>query len=128
MTRLLQILVALAAVVYAAIGIWALVDPLGLLTDVGVAVSDDRGIVELRAMYGGLQLGMAAFLLWSLTTTERTHTALVASTLTLGGLGGVRTLTWLALRPPGLLLPGLCAIELTGAVIGTAVLWMSRRV
>lgn len=121
-----RVLLGISATVFAGIGAWTLVDPVGPLADVGVAPVDDRGLVELRAMYGGLELGMAAFLAWCAADVARVRVGLVGATLTIGGLGTARLLSWLALRPEGWLLPALCAVELGGAALGAVVLARSR--
>lgn len=124
---LIRGLLACSAILYAGIGTWTTVDPIGALADVGVGTLDSRGLVELRAMYGGLQLGMAAFLAWCLATPERARVGLTAATLTIGGLGLVRTLSWLAIGPEGALLPLLCVVELGCAGLGAAALaWDAR--
>lgn len=119
-------LLGIAAAVFGGIGVWTLVDPVGPLADVGVAPLDARGLVEIRAMYGGLELGMAAFLTWCAADPARVRVGLAGATLTIGGLGTARTVSWLALQPEGWLLPALCAVELGGAVAGAVVLARSR--
>lgn len=125
MDNAIRPLVILCVLVYAGIGLWTVIDPLSALAPLGVVALDDRGVVELRAMYGGLELGMAAFLTWTLAT-DQARAGLMAGTLTIGGLGLVRTAAWLALMPEGLLLPGLCLIELSGGLVGAFVLWKSQ--
>lgn len=127
MDRVPTVLVALSALIFAGIGAWCIVDPVGALEPVGLAPASELGLVEARAMYGGLQLGMAAFLAWTLRAPERVRIGLLAATLSIGGLGGARLLAWLALQPEGALMPMLCAIELGGAVAGALALWTTRR-
>ncbi len=117
-------LVGLSALIFAGIGAWTLVDPLTPLRTVGVVVSDARGVVELSAMYGGLELGMAVFLVWCLRAPARVWSGLMAATLTIGALGGARLGNLLVHRPDEAgLLWGLCAVELTGAALGAVLLW-----
>ncbi|MCA9489492.1 MAG: DUF4345 family protein [Myxococcales bacterium] len=123
---MVRALLGLAVLVYAGIGVWTLIDPVGPMADVGVAATDARGLVELRAMYGGLELGMAAFLGWCLADAARARIGLVAATLTLFGLGGVRLGAWVVLQPPGNLLPALFTVELGGALTGAVALWRTR--
>lgn len=119
-------LVAMTALIYAGIGTWTLLDPFGALDRVGVAAVDSRGEVELRAMYGGLELGMALFLLWCLASPERVRAGLMASTLTVGGLGLVRAIGWIGLQPDGWLSVALMVAECTGAALGALALWSTR--
>lgn len=126
MHRAPAILVALCALIYAGVGVFCIVDPVSALAPVGLAPVDDLGRVEVIAMYGGLELGMSAFLAWTLTTPERTRVGLVAGTLSIGGLGLGRLLGFLALAPQSALMPILCAIELGGGLAGAAVLFATR--
>lgn len=122
-----QLLVVLCGLAFTVVGVWTVVDPVGPLADVGLAPIDDRGLVEIRAMYGGLELGFAAFFGWSLSSPERTHAALMAGTLGIGGLGLFRLLGMLTLGPPSTLMWGLCALELGAAAAGAAGLrWGGR--
>lgn len=122
--------VAVSALVFVGIGLWTLQDPEGALREVGVLAASPGGVLELRAMYGGLELGMALFLLWCLRTPVTTWAGVVASTLTIGGLGVVRLLGLLLVPTTEFLLPILCAAEMSAGTIGTALLtarWWDRR-
>lgn len=118
--------VVVSALIYLGIGIWCIVDPVGTMADVGLVVEGANGAIEVRAMYGGLELGMAAFLLWCAIAEERVRTGVVAVTLSIGGLGLGRMLTWVALRPPDTLHPLLIPLELSSLVIGGLLLWHTR--
>ncbi|MCO4745271.1 MAG: DUF4345 family protein [Proteobacteria bacterium] len=122
MQRAPSILVMLSALVYAGIGLFCLVDPVTALDPVGLAPTSDLGMVEARAMYGGLQLGMGAFLIWTLGTPERTRIGLVAATLSIGGLGLARLLSYGLAPTEGIVMPLLFSIELGGAIAGAAAL------
>ncbi|TNE91234.1 MAG: DUF4345 domain-containing protein [Deltaproteobacteria bacterium] len=126
MARAPAILVALFALIYAAVGVLCLLDPVTALDPVGLAPTSDLGRVEVMAMYGGLELGMAGFLAWTLTTPERTRVGLMASTLSIGGLGLGRLVGTLMLAQTASLMPWLCVVELGGAVAGAVVLASSR--
>jgi hypothetical protein len=114
----------LSVVAYVVVGLWSLLDPLGLLGAVEVGVSGPAGAVELRAMYGGLELGMAAFLLWCLRT-GRLHEGVVCATLSIGGLGGMRAVAWVLAGMPGTVHVGLMALELSGSALGAWV-WATQ--
>lgn len=92
-------LLALAALGFAAFGLWGVVNPVGMLATVGVRPTSSLGEVELRAMYGGLELGIAAFLAYCVLDTNNVSVGLFAAACLYGGLGGVRALA--ALRAPG---------------------------
>jgi len=116
------VLVAVAAAVYGAIGVWTLIDPVGALAGVGVQAQGAIGVVEIRAMYGGLELGMAGFLVWCLAR-GRVEAGLVAATLTIGGLGLTRAIGWAAAGMPPSLHPMLVVVEVSGAAVGLVVWW-----
>jgi hypothetical protein len=120
---MVRVLLWLAVAVNVGIGVGCLVDPVGLLAPVGVAALDDRGVVELRAMYGGFEIGLGLFIAWCARAPSRWSAGLLAAVLTVGGLGAVRAASWLALRPEGWLLPALCAVELGASAVGAAVWW-----
>ena len=113
------------ALINIGIAIGCLIDPVGLLAPVGVGVLGPAGIVELRAMYGGMILGVGAFLVWCTQDSERAWTGLLCATMALGGLGVARLVSWLMLTPEGWLFPFLCAFELGGTAAGAFVLWRS---
>ena len=53
----------LAGLGFLGFGGWLLVDPVGGLASVGIAGTTPAGVVELRAFYGGLEVGLGLFLL-----------------------------------------------------------------
>ena len=115
-------LVLLTAAIYLGIGAWVILDPAGAMAPAGVTL-DDAGLVEARAMYGGLQLGMAAFLLT--TVRERPRVGVLAGTLTIGGLGLARAAALLTSGVGGLHVT-LAIIECIGGAVGAAALWWTR--
>lgn len=54
---------ALAGLGFLGFGLWLLADPAGGLAGVGIAATTAAGLVELRAFYGGLEVGLGLFLL-----------------------------------------------------------------
>lgn len=67
-------------------GFWLILKP-AALRGVGVMAENADGRVELRAMYGGLELGIAAFLGLCLLRPDFTEPGLWMQLLALGGLG-----------------------------------------
>lgn len=78
-------------------GVWSVAAPasIGALIDWNVAASPTAA-VELQAMYGGLELGLAALIGWCLVDRKRHRTGLVVVACTFGGLGLTRTAATLA--------------------------------
>lgn len=62
MERFAAIVLALAGLGFLGFGAAIVVDPAGVLAPVGIS-GTAAGLVELRAFYGGLELGLGAFLL-----------------------------------------------------------------
>ena len=123
---MIKTLVWLLLLVNAGLGIGCLIDPVSMLAPIGVTPVNDAGLVELRAMYGGLEVGFALFLGWCLYKPELLRVGLLAATLEIGTMGLVRLVTWLMLQPDGMMLPMLILAEFGGGCLGTLVLWRSR--
>jgi len=69
-----------------------LFDPSLMAGPMGIAATSPAGTNDLRATYGGFQLGMAAFLWWSLREPSRYGAGLVALAAVIGGLGVCRAI------------------------------------
>jgi hypothetical protein len=50
------------------------------------------GLTDLRAIYGGLQIGLGVFLLWCRSDPARTAAGLLALGLAIGSVGALRVL------------------------------------
>ncbi|HHH29199.1 MAG TPA: DUF4345 domain-containing protein [Polyangiaceae bacterium] len=118
--------VVVSALIYLGIGLWCIVDPVGMMADVGLTVEGANGTVEIQAMYGGLQLGMALFLAWCAAAEQRVRIGVAAVTLSIGGLGTGRMLSFLAQMPADTLHPMLIPVELSALVLGAFLLWRTR--
>lgn len=102
---LTSIALGIGAISFAVFGIWLMVRPRALAA-VDIAADTGNARAEIRAMYGGLELGIAAFLALSLWRPELSEAALWFQLLALGGLvlgrligigverGGVKGLLW----------------------------------
>ena len=56
------VVLALCALGFFGFGLWLLVDPAGALGKIGIAALSPTGTVELRAFYGGMEIGLGLFL------------------------------------------------------------------
>lgn len=83
-----RMVLAASIIAWLGLGSWLYVNPLEL-SGAGLVADTANGRTEVRAFYGGLEVGIAAFLIWCLVRPERTRTGLVAALLTIGctGLG-----------------------------------------
>ena len=73
-------------------GLVYLFAPGGLTDAAGFGALAPGGLTDVRATYGGLQLGMGAFLLWAATEESRVPMALVLVALSIGAVGLSRAL------------------------------------
>lgn len=109
--------IALSAVVFGVFGLLLLIRP-ELLGAVGVEVTRPAGAVELRAFYGGLELGLAAFFAVAVRRREWWEPALLVQILALGGVAAARLLGMLVAGEGEPLLYALMAAEAGGAAFG----------
>jgi len=117
-----RILVLLSAAIFLFFGAWLFAVP-AALEGIGIKAITPEGRIDLRATYGGLELGLAAFLLVAQACPAWHRSALLLSALCIGGLG--------AGRLGGILLAGegtslmwfFLAIEAVGA---TVLFWAYR--
>lgn len=108
------------AAVFVGVGIWCIADPHGALEPVGVKASA-KGATELRAMYGGLELGVAGFLIACARRPAWQAAGLLLCGSALLGLGLTRTLSGVATGTFNGLHPLLAASEIGGAAINLLV-------
>lgn len=124
MTRELaaRALILLTALIFGALGIACVVAPGALMETVQVEASTPVAKAEIMAMYGGLQLGLAAFLGLCARRDPRLGLWLVA--LSLGGLGAMRLVGLLRYGGEWSLLGWFLLSELSGAVAAAVLLGM----
>ncbi len=58
---LIRSYLALMAAMFAAFGLWSLLQPTAMAASLGVEVGGPNGAYELRGVYGGISLGAALF-------------------------------------------------------------------
>ena len=86
-----RIFLAISMLVFLGIGVWLLIYP-DALAGLGIELKEPAARIDVRATYGGLDLGLAAFLIWCLLRDERLRTGLVAVGFVCAGLGLTRLL------------------------------------
>jgi hypothetical protein len=84
------LLLTLAGVGFLGFGVCLIVDPAGGLATVGIAALNPAGLIELRALYGGLELGLGVFLLLCVARPDWRRPGLWAVLLGNGGIGLTR--------------------------------------
>ena len=108
---------AATALAFFFFGIWLLIQP-DALGQLGIQLTTESARVEIRAMYGGFEIGIGAFLVLALRRPQWYRPALLFQTLSLAGLGLARLVAALLAAAPHPMLFAFCALELIGALVG----------
>ncbi|WP_280421087.1 DUF4345 domain-containing protein [Nocardia carnea] len=83
-----------AALFFTGMGLYALTAPARLVRPFGIAVTTSSGRSEVRAVYGGFGLAVAAALIWSATTTgELGRGVVIAVAIALAGMAAGRVVS-----------------------------------
>lgn len=119
-TKITRGFLLVSALGFLLIGINTFRDPLAALAGVELAVNTVSALNELRANYGGLQIGMALFLLTGLIRPDMTRPALLAQMLLVGGLAIGRVVSIALDGPPNATVQGLLVLESVTALLSLA--------
>lgn len=119
-----RIFLLLGASVLAAYAIAFLLSPALLGTLVGLAFEDANAFVEIRAFYGGLELGIAGFLAWAALRPAHARSALLLFACAFGAAGAARAWGVAEFGSSGPSQPLVAGIELAGAAVA---LLLARR-
>ena len=117
-----RIILALSAVPFACIGAAFTLFPLQMGEFLGLSLADATAVADVRAVYGGLQLGCALFLGLAAANVAWSRAGLAAQLALYGGLGSARFLSYLVSGLPSTLGLLLHAGELVGLALG-AIAW-----
>ena len=71
-------------------GVWYLIAPTGMTDPTGFGPLGPNALTDVRATYGGFQIGSGLFLLWAAADEARVRTALVLQALTIGAIASCR--------------------------------------
>jgi hypothetical protein len=116
----------LGALAFAAFGIQWLANPSGMAQPLGIVLTNGDATSDARAVYGGMELGLALFLVYSCWSAKRRSQGLAAGALTLFGLGTAR-LIGILVAPAGV--SGetykLLATDFAGVALFAAAFWVS---
>lgn len=111
-----RVVLALSAVPFALVGVAFLIAPAPMAGWVGVEITSPTADSDVRAVYGGLQLGCALLLAVAASRNEWVRAGLVAQVVLYGSLGAARFVSYALVGLPsslGLLLH-------TGEIVGLA--------
>ena len=84
-----QVLIIIAALIFTGFGVWFLIKPTAL-AGIGIEATGASARTDIRATYGGFELGVAAFLFWCAYKEDWHHIGLIAATLFVAGFGAGR--------------------------------------
>lgn len=117
----------LGAIAFAAFGVQWLAHPGVMAQPLGIVLTNGDATSDARAVYGGLELGLALFLVYSCWSPSRRTQGLAAGALTLFGLGTAR-LVGILLAPDGVSSSTLTllATDITGIVWFSVAFYVSR--
>ena len=115
--RLTRIALILTAIAYAGVGLPFVAFPRAMASLVDIGLNSVTADNDLRAVYGGLGLGIAAFFLVSSAKPSWHRAALTAAALTFAGLVAARVLSWLVVGFPSPLALGLHLLETGGGLM-----------
>ena len=123
---MIRLVLAASALAFGGIGLAFLLDPVGMAARVGVGLTGTIADNDVRAVYGGLQLGCGAFLALCATRPTWYGPGLMAQLLLFGGLAAARFVSVAAVGLPGTLGLVLHAGEITGLGFGLCALHRLR--
>ena len=103
-----------SAAVYSAIGGAFLAAPAGMARLVGVELTSATADNDVRAVYGGVAIGLAVFLGLAAGRRDWWHPALWVVLLSTGGMAGARVLSWILVGMPESVAFALHAAEVAG--------------
>jgi len=115
----------LGALVFGGIGLGCVLFPAELMGAVDVSLPSAVARTEIRAFYGGLELGVAVFLTICAVRSDWVPLGLTALACLMSGMGGVRLIAALAAAREAWTQIPIALVELGGAAL---TVWSLRRV
>jgi hypothetical protein len=112
--KLARVLLILMATAFIAFGVAYAAWPAAMVRDVGVRLTSTAARIDLAATYGGMQLGIGAFLYYCALRLQRVRTGLVATLAILAGLAGTRAIGMIATGEASATMWSLLAVEAIG--------------
>lgn len=113
-----RILVVVSALIFLYFGGWLLCVPTALEA-IGIQLTTAEAIIDVRATYGGLELGLSVFLFVAQGKPDWHRSALLLSALTIGGFGFGRLAGILVAGEATALMWFFLTIEVLGAAVMT---------
>lgn len=121
-----RIYLAVAGVLFAASGLFALIDPAGLGEWLGIGPVNPSGETEIRATYGGLVFGIGVLLLCGLRSARLAFSGLAVMVFGVGGLVLIRFLGEAFSGDPGIAANQGIVIIFESIAVAGAILFLRR--
>ncbi|NNE99008.1 MAG: DUF4345 domain-containing protein [Pyrinomonadaceae bacterium] len=115
--------VTLTAIVYLAIGIIFLADPVYWASSIDISLPTPTAVTDLRATYGGCMLAIGVFLLFCLKNSAFLKAGLTFQVISFAGFGLSRLAGILLDGQPRAIMYYLLAAEICGFLLGAFGLW-----
>jgi|ETNmetMinimDraft_26_1059896.scaffolds.fasta_scaffold46227_2 hypothetical protein len=122
MAKLPVVLLWISAVVFALIGLYFLAAPERAAASIGIAMKNATAQTDVRATYGGMVLGIAAFFSWAALSPARLEAGVWSMVLIYGGLALGRIVAIADGQRPGAMMWTFLAIELGFAITSAMLL------
>ena len=124
-SRIPRLFLGLNALTFTGIGIYFLLRPETVASGLGLEAADATAFADIRAVYGGLEIGLGVALIWTLLDWQRTRMGLGLAMLMWCGLLGGRVVGVVVDGAQSTLGYGLLASEIIGAALTAVALWKS---
>jgi Domain of unknown function (DUF4345) len=108
-------------------GIAFLVSPRAMTGDFGITLNGTDAVADVTAVYGGFEIGMGLFLLWTVKNTAWLKAGLMAATLSLGGFMLGRIFGIVSEGQPTSATFRLLAVDIAGALLNSVFLFLFLR-
>ena len=121
-----RVVLALASAFVLLAGLACLFGPASFAQQAGLSATPSA-LTEIRAFYGGLQVGVGCFLIWCIRQRTLTFVGLLLVALAVGGAGIARAFGMLIDQAPTAFHLTNLAVEVTTVALVAVALWRSRR-
>jgi len=118
-----QIALYFSALVYLCLGLPFLLAPAYMTSFVGVSLVSATADNDIRAVYGGMAIGLAVFVYWAAGRREFWVPALMMIALTLATMSLSRCVSWIVVGWPDPIGFWLQGAETLGSVVAAALLY-----
>jgi Domain of unknown function (DUF4345) len=98
-------------------GVWYLVAPVAWTDPTGFGPLGPNALTDVRATYGGFQIGLGLFTIWAALDTSRVRMAMVLQLLTIGAIASCRIVGFAVDGGPNDFLRSAIATEVSFTVI-----------